>query len=108
MKWYRYTIHTTEEAEELIVSMLDDLGIEGAEIEDKAPLSPEETGNLFGEVVPEMPEDDHLASISFYIEPDKYDPKLIERVQAGLEELRQYIDIGTADIEASEIGRAHV
>ena len=102
MKWNKYTINTTEEAEDLIVSMLDDLGIEGAEIEDKAPLTPEETGNLFGDVIPEMPEDDHIAAISFYLEPDKADPSLLEDVKKGLDDLRQYIDVGDGTIEYSE------
>ena len=35
MKWDKYTIETTTEAEDYISSTLADLGIEGIEIEDK-------------------------------------------------------------------------
>ena len=39
MKWNKYTLTTTTEAEDLISSMMMDAGIEGIEIEDKIPLS---------------------------------------------------------------------
>ena len=34
MKWKKYTIHATTEAEDFISSMLADLGVEGVQIED--------------------------------------------------------------------------
>ena len=39
MKWNKYTLTTTTEAEDLISSMMMEAGIEGIEIEDKIPLS---------------------------------------------------------------------
>ena len=42
MEWTKYTINTTEEAEDLVCSMLSELGITGIEIEDKVPVLPEE------------------------------------------------------------------
>ena len=39
MKFNKYTIKTTTEAEDIISSTLMELGIEGVEIEDKIPLS---------------------------------------------------------------------
>lgn len=65
MQWKCFTLHTTEEAEDLVSGMLFDLGFYGIEIKDLKPVAPEESGGLFGDVVPEMPEDDHKAEILF-------------------------------------------
>ena len=54
MEWMKYTINTTEEAEDLVCSMLNDFGIMNVEIEDKAPVSPDENGGYFGDVVPDL------------------------------------------------------
>ena len=37
MKWTKFTLNTTTEAVDLIGSMLDEIGIEGIEIEDNIP-----------------------------------------------------------------------
>ena len=104
MKWKKYTIHTTSLAEDPISALLYDLGISGIEIEDKVPVTPEESGNMFGDVVPDMPEDDHLADISFYTElPETEDTVLLlERVRTGLEEIRSFCEIGEGTITTSE------
>ena len=47
MKWNSYTIETTTQAEDLIVAMLDELGIAGAMIENHVPLTAEEQGEMF-------------------------------------------------------------
>ena len=39
MKWKKFTLTTTTEAVELVSSMLDDVGIEGIEVEDNVPLT---------------------------------------------------------------------
>ena len=54
MKWMKYTVHTTEEAEDLVSGALYDLGIDSVEITDKRPPSAEEQAGLFGDVVPDM------------------------------------------------------
>ncbi len=99
MKWKTYTIHTTEEAEDLVSFMLYELGITSVEVKDKRPVTPEENGGYFGEVVPEMPEDDHLADITFYTDQDADDADLLEQVRAKLTDLSSYADIGDASIE---------
>ena len=38
MRWNKFRLKTTTEAEDLVSSMLMDLGIEGVEIEDKCRL----------------------------------------------------------------------
>ncbi len=47
MKWNKYTLLTTTEAEDLISSMMMDAGIEGIEIEDKVPLSEKDRSQMF-------------------------------------------------------------
>ena len=37
MKWVKFRIKTVTEAEDIIISTLYDLGLEGAQIEDKVP-----------------------------------------------------------------------
>ena len=39
MKWNRFTIKTKTEAEDVIISALADVGVEGVEIQDKQPIS---------------------------------------------------------------------
>lgn len=58
MKWKKYTIQTTTEAEDFISMMLNELGIEGIEIEDKVPLTEDELDGMFIDFPPELGEDD--------------------------------------------------
>ena len=58
MKWKKYTIDTTTQAEDFISMMLSDLGIEGIEIEDKIPLSKADQTEMFIDFLPELPPDD--------------------------------------------------
>ncbi len=68
MKWAKYTIRTTTEAEDFVSSMLADLGVEGVQIEDNIPLSAEEKAQLFIDILPELPPDDGAASVSFFLD----------------------------------------
>ncbi len=68
MIWRKFTIHTTTEAEEILVSNLMDLGIEGAQIEDRIPLSEADTKGMFIDILPDMGPDDGKADVSFYVE----------------------------------------
>ena len=108
MKWRKYTIHTLEGAEEPISGMLYDMGITAVEIEDKVPVPPEASGNLFGDVVPQMPENDPTASISFYTEweDERKDADreraLLTEVHARLQGMRAFLDIGEGTITTDE------
>ena len=102
MEWNKYTIVTAEEAEEIVCALLGELEIYSVEIEDKKPVSPDESGGLFGDVVPELPEDDHIARISFYLDADE-DPELyLARLRAGLKELSETMGTGESRILASK------
>lgn len=107
MEWMKYTINTTEEAEDLVCSMLNDFGIMNVEIEDKAPVSPDENGGYFGDVVPDLGFDDHTARVSFYQEIPEDDPEfdedeILRKVGRGLLDLQNMgVRIGSAQIDIS-------
>ena len=107
MEWMKYTINTTEEAEDLVCSMLNDFGIMNVEIEDKAPVSPGENGGYFGDVVPDLGFDDHTAKVSFYQEIPEDDPEfdedeILRKVGRGLLDLQNMgVRIGSAQIDIS-------
>ena len=82
MKWTKFTLNTTTEAVDLIGSMLDEIGIEGIEIEDNIPLSEADTKGMFIDILPELPPDDGTAKVSFYLE----DPALVEIGRASCRE----------------------
>lgn len=103
MKWNKYTLTTTAEAEDMISSMMMEAGIEGIEIEDKVPLSESDKSQMFVDILPEGPADDGVAKISFYLEPDADNAAMLKAVEEGLEEIRSWgINIGAATIEASQ------
>lgn len=102
MKWNRYTIDTTTEAEDLISDMLLELGIEGIEVEDNIPLSEADTKAMFVDILPELPPDEGLAKVSFYLEPEQVSEELLEKVKEGLEELRMFVNLGSGVISESE------
>lgn len=103
MKWNKYTLLTTAEAEDLISSMMMDAGIEGIEIEDKVPLSERDKSQMFVDILPDGPEDDGTARISFYLEPDQDNGAVLAAVQEGLDEIRSWgVDVGAGTIEASQ------
>lgn len=68
MKWMKFRIKTVVEAEDIIISELYDRGLEGAQIEDKVPLSPLEKEQMFVDILPETEADDGVAYLSFFVE----------------------------------------
>lgn len=68
MKWKKYSIETTTAAEDYMSSMLMELGIEGIEIEDNIPLSKEDQAEMFIDFLPELPPDEGISHVSFYLE----------------------------------------
>ena len=71
MKWKKFRIKTTTEAEDIIISTLYDIGLEGAQIEDKVPLTALEKEQMFVDILPDGPEDDGIAYLSFFVEEDE-------------------------------------
>ncbi|MCI8745791.1 MAG: 50S ribosomal protein L11 methyltransferase [Lachnospiraceae bacterium] len=103
MKWKKYTLKTTTEAEDIISNMMMEAGIEGIEIEDKVPLSERDKEQMFVDILPDMPEDDGVAYISFYLEPETDEQAVLDRVKAGLKEIQTWgLSIGEGTITSSE------
>ncbi len=102
MKWKQYTIHTTTQAEDFVSSMLADLGIEGVQIEDNIPLSAEDKERLYIDILPELPPDEGLAQISFFLDAGTEHEDLLAQVKAKLEDIRVFTDVGSAKITQRE------
>lgn len=102
MKWTRFTLNTTTEAVDFISSMLDEIGIEGIEIEDNVPLSETDTKGMFIDILPELPPDDGTARVSFYLEDLTGLEQILCRIEEGLEDISQFVDVGERTITTSE------
>jgi ribosomal protein L11 methyltransferase len=102
MKWKKFTLTTTTEAVDLVSSMFDEIGIEGIEIEDNIPLTEAETKGMFIDILPELPPDEGVAKVSFYLEPDSDIEGMLKRVEEGLLELSMFTDLGECTIASGE------
>ncbi len=104
MKWTRIRIKTITDAEDIIISELYDLGLEGAQIEDKIPLSAWEKEQMFVDIPPQAEEDDGIAYLSFFVEEDSDIDvdDMLEQVKAALEDMRNWCDIGEGSITVDE------
>ncbi len=103
MIWKKITIETTTEAVDMISYTLGELGVEGIEVEDKIPLSEEEKQAMYIDILPELPPDDGIALISCYIDNPETDVEaLVEKIKIELEDLRQFMEIGSGTITIGE------
>ncbi len=102
MKWKQYTIQTTTQAEDLVSSMLADLGIEGVQIEDNIPLSPEDKEKMYIDILPKLPPDEGIARVSFFLDAEQEQETILAQVRQELEDLRLFVDVGSAEITQSE------
>jgi len=113
MKWVKFQIKTITDAEDIIISTLYDIGFEGAQIEDKIPLTTLEKEQMFVDILPETEEDDGVAYLSFFVE-QKEDGSLevqgeptdvetiLANVEAELEDLRTFMEIGEGTVTVDE------
>ena len=102
MKWNRFTVKTKTEAEDIVISTLAEVGIEGVEIQDKQPLTEEDKAQMFVDIMPEEPADDGVAYLNFYLEEDADKEAILKDVREALDDLKNFIDIGEATIEESQ------
>ena len=104
MKWTKIQIKTITDAEDIIISSLYDLGLEGAQIEDKVPLTPLEKEQMFVDILPKTEEDDGVALLSFFVEEGSEInlEELIGQIKEELESLKEFMDIGEGTISISE------
>ena len=113
MKWMKFRIKTVTEAEDIIISTLYDIGLEGAQIEDKIPLTAIEKEQMFVDILPDGPEDDGIAYLSFFVE-EKEDGGLevggmptdkdtiLAQIEQELEDLRFFMEIGEGSVTVTE------
>ena len=113
MKWMRFRIRTNEESEDIIISALSEIGLEGAQIEDKVPLTAAEKEQMFSDDTTETVEDDGIAYLNFFAEIDdkgmltvpaeetrlqKTPEEMQTAIRQQLDELKNYSDIGDGTI----------
>ena len=113
MKWTKFKVKTITEAEEIIISTLYDIGLEGAQIEDKVPLTAWEKEQMFVDILPDGPEDDGIAYLSFFVEETEDGSLMLngeattaelilEKVKDELDQLREFMDIGEGSVSVDE------
>ena len=113
MKWKKFRIKTKTEAEDIIISTLYDMGLEGAQIEDNVPLTPLEKEQMFVDILPQMQEDDGIAYLSFFVEETEdgellmngeitKEEEILNAVKTELDGLRDFMDIGEGSIAIDE------
>ncbi len=102
MKWNKYTLKTTTVATDLVSGMLMELGIDGIEIKDNIPLSDEDKKRMFIDFLPELPEDEGIAYLSFYMEETNNEEEKLNEIREGLDELKDFVDVGECTIEKGE------
>ena len=102
MKWNKIRLKTTTAAEDIVSSILSDLGIEGVEIEDKVPLTQKEKEQMFVDILPETIPDDGTAFINFYLEEGEDKDAVLAKVLEELAGMREFVDLGPCTIEESQ------
>jgi len=113
MKWTKFRIKTVTDAEDIIISSLYDIGLEGAQIEDKVPLTALEKEQMFVDILPDCPEDDGIAYLSFFVEENEdgglllngvvaAKEEILKKVEEELENIRSFMEIGDGTIEVEE------
>ena len=102
MRWNRFTIKTLPEAEDVIISALSDIGVEGVEIEDDIPLTQDEIEQMYVDMLPEAPKGDGTAKLSFYLDEKEDADEVLRKVREVLAQIRQYMEIGEGTIERGQ------
>ena len=113
MKWKKFKIKTVTDAEDIIISTLYDIGLEGAQIEDKVPLTALEKEQMFVDILPDGPADDGIAYLSFFVEEKEdgslelngepvTEAQICEKVKEELDGLRMFCEIGEGSSAVDE------
>ena len=102
MKWNKFRIKTTTEAEDIVSSSLMELGIQGVEMEDRLPLTESDKEQMFVDIMPEIAVDDGVAYISFYLEEEEDKDAILAAVREELADIGTYVNVGEASIEESQ------
>ena len=98
----KFTLKTRSEVEDIVISTLADVGIEGVEIQDKQPLTESDKQQMFVDIMPDIPDDDGIAYLNFYLDVDENKEKVLADVRAALAEMQEFLDLGECTITESE------
>ena len=103
MKWIRFTLDTHTDAVDILSYKLDEIGVEGIEIEDKLPLSEADKEKMFVDILPDPEDNDGTAKVHFYMEPENCEPeKVMLQVQDIFHEIKEFCEIGKGTVSLSE------
>lgn len=102
MKWNKFTLKTRAEMEDIVIAALAEAGVQGVEIEDRQPLTEYDKQQMFVDILPDMPEDDGVAYLNFYLEPEEDKEQILADVKKALDELQEFLDLGECTITESE------
>ena len=113
MKWMRFRVRTKTDAEDILISFMEDIGLYGAQIEDNVPLTASEKEQMFVDILPEGPADDGTAVLNFFLEETgdghvivddgQYTPEEVrEKILAKIEEIRAFTDLGEGTVTIDE------
>lgn len=102
MKWKRLTIETTTEALDYLGAIAEDLSLEGFEIEDNVPLSEEDKKKMFIDILPELPPDEGVAKVSFYVDTETDMDELCNNIMEEVSFYTELCDFGSMKFSVSE------
>lgn len=102
MKWIKYTLKTTTQACDLVIDMMTEVGVDGVQIEDNVPISEADKKRMFIDFLPVLPIDEGVSFLSFYLEDDSEEERLLNDIKVGLKELSDFVDVGEGTITKSE------
>ena len=88
MKWNQFRLKTTTQAEDIVSSMLMDLGIQGEQ--------------MFVDILPDIPADDGTAYLTFYLDEEEDKGTILLNIRKELDKMRAYLDVGACVIEESQ------
>ena len=102
MKYTKYTIETTTEAEDLLSASLSEIGIEGIEITDSTPWSREELDEIFVDEVPVDPDiPEGVAYVSFYLSEEDDRDAILKDLRSVLDELLCFSEIPCGSLKVT-------
>ncbi len=102
MKWKKISIETTSEAEDIMAAELEDMGIDSIEISDNVPISEEDKKRMFIDILPELPENDNTAVVTFYAEENTDLNAKLDAVKEMIQRLSQFVDTGKGTVTVTE------
>ena len=113
MKWMRFRVRTKTDAEDILISFMEDIGLYGAQIEDNVPLTASEKEQMFVDILPEGPADDGTAVLNFFLEEtgdghvivddEQCTPEEVRaKILAKIEEIRAFTDLGEGTVTIDE------